>query len=227
MLVTLHVWRASWTKAFPRMATEPRRVRKIGNVRFAKVLGTGTGATFGLGDADLTRWAALVVWDGDEADVEAVDRGWAGAATQSARIDLTPLTSRGTWSGIEPFGTSAGRRPGGMVLALTRARIRPAKALTFWRAVPPVSATLADAPGLVARFGIGEAPAGFQGTVSVWRSTADLTAFAYRQPEHRAVITRTPAVKWYAEELFARFDVCAVEGDRSVLGWQDAPDGDG
>jgi hypothetical protein len=221
MLVTLHVWRAPARKAFPRMALEPRRVRKIPNVKFAKLLGTGTGTTFGIGDADLSRWAALVVWDGDEADTDAVEKSWAKAAGSSARIDLTPLMSRGTWSGVEPFGQPAGKKPGGMVLALTRARIRPAKALTFWRAVPPVAAKLAEAPGLVARFGVGEAPVGFQGTVSVWRSTADLTAFAYRQPEHRAVIARTPKDQWYAEDLFARFAVRDIEGDRNVLGWRE------
>jgi hypothetical protein len=241
MHVTLHVWRAPARKAFPRMAFEPRRVRKIPGVRFAKLLGTGTGTTFGVGDADLSRWAALVVWDGDKPDgdqpdgdksdgdksdgdsrrIEAVDEGWADIAESRARIDLTPVSSRGTWSGVEPFGRPAAKKPDGMVLALTRARIRPAKALTFWRAIPPVAATLGQADGLLARFGVGEAPVGFQGTVSVWRSTADLTTFAYRQPEHRAVIARTPKDRWYAEELFARFAVGNIEGDRDVLGWRE------
>jgi hypothetical protein len=108
-----------------------------------------------------------------------------------------------------------------MVLVLTRARLRPAKVPAFWRAIPPVALSLARAPGLVARFGIGEAPVGWQGTVSVWRDAADLTLFAYRQPEHRAVVTRTRAERWYAEELFARFAVRDIGGDRSVLGWLD------
>ena len=55
------------------------------------------------------------------------------------------------------------------MLALTRARLRPSRARSFWRAVPPVAAGAADAPGLLAAFGIGEAPIGWQGTVSVWR----------------------------------------------------------
>jgi hypothetical protein len=84
-----------------------------------------------------------------------------------------------------------------------------------------VAREIAAAPGLLARFGIGEAPIGWQGTVSVWRTSADLTAFAYRQPEHRAVIERTPADRWYAEDLFARFAVLDVSGDRDVLGWRE------
>ncbi|MGW5673298.1 monooxygenase, partial [Micromonospora sp. NPDC003776] len=99
------------------------------------------------------------------------------------------------------------------------ARLRPRRAATFWRAVPPVAAALHAAPGLLARFGVGEAPLGWQGTVSVWRDPADLVAFAYRHPEHRAAITRTPTEGWYAEELFARFAVRDVVGDRTVLGW--------
>jgi hypothetical protein len=225
MLVTLHVWRVPRRRlggALRRMALEPRRVRALPGVRFAKLLGTGTGTGFGPADADLTRWAAVVVWDGETptATADRVDLGWSRIAEAGARVDLTPLTSRGTWSGREPFGVPAGGRAEGPVLALTRARLRPARALTFWRAIPPVAAELAAAPGLLARFGVGEAPLGWQGTVSVWRSTADLTAFAYRQPEHRAVIARTPADRWYAEELFARFTVRGISGDRDVLNWQ-------
>ena len=44
-------------------------------------------------------------------------------------------------------------------------------------------------------------------------------AFAYRHPQHRAAIARTASERWYAEELFARFEVRDVVGDRSVLGW--------
>jgi len=222
-LVTLHVWRVpgrAFGGAMLRMAREPRRLRALPGVRFAKLLGTGTGTTFGLNDADLTRFAAIVVWDG-RPDPAAVDAGWQAIATSSARIELSPLTSSGRWSGVAPFGTGSDGRHDGMVLALTRARLRPSRALTFWRAVPPVAAALAGAEGLLAAFGMGDAPVGWQGTVSVWRSTTDLTRFAYRQPEHRAVITRTPTDRWYAEDLFARFAVRDIEGDRKVLRWRE------
>jgi hypothetical protein len=225
-LVTLHVWRVP-RRALPRvllrMALDPRRLRAMPGVRFAKVLGTGTGNGFGPGDADLTRWTALTVWDDEAAaarfDAGPLARAWGRIAVSSARIDLTPVVSRGSWSGVEPFGAPAGGAIDGPVLALTRARLRPARALTFWRSVPPVAAALAGAPGLLARFGVGEAPIGWQGTVSVWRSATDLISFAYRQPEHRAVVDRTPLAGWYAEELFARFAVRDIVGDHAVLGW--------
>jgi len=243
---TLHVWRVrprSVGSALTRMALDPRRLRALPRVRFAKLLGTGTGTTFGPTDADPTRYAALIVWDSPEAaagfDESPPGRGWARLSQARARLDLRPLSSRGRWSGRDPFastgdpasetatGTGTGHRAGmprqgpggGPVLALTRARLRPRRALTFWRAVPPVAAALATAPGLLGRFGVGEAPIGWQGTVSVWESSARLVDFAYRHPEHRAAVARTPVAQWYAEELFARFAVLDVTGERAVLGW--------
>ncbi|GAB3150860.1 hypothetical protein GCM10027290_39070 [Micromonospora sonneratiae] len=234
-LVTLHVWRVSRSvlpRALVRMAVDPRRLRTDPGVRFGKLLGTGTGTGFGPTDADLTRWAALLVWtDPGRAagfDDTPTGRAWRRIARAGARLDLRPLASRGRWAGTEPFGQpSPGPVTSGPVLALTRARLRPHRALTFWRAVPPVAAALRDAPGLLAAFGIGEAPLGWQGTVTVWRNNTDLVNFAYRHPQHRAAITSTPAQRWYAEELFARFEVLDVAGDPGVLGWVSTGDDDG
>nr|WP_296070754.1 monooxygenase [uncultured Actinoplanes sp.] len=212
MPVTLHVWRVPRRRigaALIRMALS----RRPANASFAKFVGTATG--FRPQDGDLTRFAAVTVSD-DEISFPRWDR----IASQSCRVDLALLHSHGRWSGREPFGEAEARsKTDGMVVSITRARLRPAKALTFWRAIPPVVTELAEAPGLLAHFGMGEAPIGWQGTVSVWRHSADLTRFAYRQPEHRAVIARTPADRWYAEDLFARFAVRRISGDRSVLGW--------
>jgi heme-degrading monooxygenase HmoA len=220
------------------MAVDPRQLRALPGVRFGKLLGTahgpGTGPRsrrgFGPADADLTRYAALTVWDDPAAaahcDHTPLARSWARIATAQARLDLRTLDGRGLWSGQQPFGRCGPTRTDeGPVLALTRARLRPHKAITFWRAVPPVAAALSDTPGLLATFGIGEAPIGWQGTISVWRSAADLTGFAYRHPEHRAAIARTATERWYAEELFARFAVLDMIGDRTVLGWTEGGTG--
>ena len=213
MPVTLHVWRVPGHRvgaAMLRLALPRRRT----GIRFVKFLGTSNG--FQTKNADLTRYAAVTVSE-STVDYPAWDR----LAVERAVIDLEPLASRGSWSGRKPFEPERGKagKSDGMVLALTRARLRPTRAITFWRAIAPVAREAAAAPGLLAGFGIGEAPIGWQGTVSVWRDAADLTRFAYRQPEHRAVIARTPADRWYAEELFARFAVRGLTGDTAVLGW--------
>jgi hypothetical protein len=75
-----------------------------------------------------------------------------------------------------------------------------------------VSDELARSEGLRLRLGIGEAPVGLQGTFSIWRSQADLLAFAYRGEAHQQVVRRTRERGWYAEELFARFAVLDLAG---------------
>jgi hypothetical protein len=225
LLVTLHVWRVPGRAvplALARMAVDPYRLRATPGVRFGKLFGTGTGRWFGPTDADPTRYAALAVWD-DAAAAERfaespVGRGWHRLARSAVRLDLRLLSSRGRWSGREPFGVAAPASHDGPVLAVTRARLRPSRAVTFWRSIAPVAAEFHAAPGVLAFLGIGEAPLGWQGTVSMWRSAKDLIDFAYRRPEHREAIARTATTGWYAEELFARFAVLDLRGDRSVLG---------
>jgi hypothetical protein len=74
-----------------------------------------------------------------------------------------------------------------------------------------VTAELRSTPGVRFALGIGEAPIGLQGTLSVWRDSGALQEFAYSGPAHRAVIARTPIERWYAEELFARFAVLEAD----------------
>jgi hypothetical protein len=180
-----------------------------------KLLGTGRGSGFGIAAADPCRWAALTVWTASPRPLAAFDR----IASAHCRLTLRPLAARGRWAGREPFTPTTRPAGNGPVLVLTRARLRPARAITFWRAIGPVAARLRDADGLLAAFGIGEAPIGFPGTVSVWAGNADADAFAYRTAEHAAVVRATPARRWYAEELFARLTVLDVTGDREVIGW--------
>jgi len=199
------------------MAGDRGLLGRTAGLRFAKLLGTGDGRTFTVRDADRNRWGLLATWD-HAVDATAfetgrVARGWGRIADERLRVDLRPLTSRGRWSGREPFGTpEPDRAYDGPVAALTRARIRARRMGTFWRAVPPVSADLHAVAGLRLALGVGEAPVGLQGTFSLWDSSAAVTAFAYQRPAHVAAVRRTAEVGWYSEELFARFAVLAVEG---------------
>jgi len=190
-------------------------------VRFAKLLGTAHR----FGRPDPSRWAAVVSWAdagaADDFESRPVASAWRGLASGYCRLDLSPVASRGAWAGQRPFDPGPAPPPAtGEVLALTRARLRPSRAVRFWRSMGPVAAGARDANGLLSAFGIGEAPIGWQGTVSLWRDSCDLIEFAYRHPEHRAAIAATPARRWYAEELFARFAVVRIAGDRDVIGWE-------
>ncbi|MGY1744254.1 monooxygenase [Blastococcus sp. SYSU D00695] len=215
-LVTLHLWGVSGAgvaRAVARMATDRLRLRPTPGLRFAKLLGTGSGRTFTVRDADPHRWGLLAVWDGEQAAAASpVPPGWRRFADEEWSARLRPLTARGLWSRREPFGRPAPTRWEGPVAAVTRARLVPRKAVRFWSAVPPVSADLHRSPGLRMALGIGEAPLGLQGTFSVWESGAALNAFAYDRAPHADVVRRTATEGWYAEELFARLAVLSTTG---------------
>ncbi|MFP5345822.1 MAG: monooxygenase [Actinomycetes bacterium] len=225
-LVTLHVWGVPASRiplALGRMAADHVLLRRQ-PATFTKLLGTGSGRTFRVRDADLRHWALLATWpdDGSAAAFEhsATARGWRRIADEQLVVQMAPLASRGRWSATTPFGASRHRprrrnRPTQddvPVASITRARIRPTKMRTFWRAVPPVSRDLHSVDGLRLAIGIGEAPLGLQGTFSIWRDAGALTAFASGREAHRTVVRRTAREDWYAEELFARFRVLSVHG---------------
>ncbi|WP_035717577.1 hypothetical protein [Gordonia terrae] len=223
--VELRVWGVDRVlPALGRMSSSRRAFRRAPGLRFVKLLGTGTARTFTLESADLKHWAALTVWHDDEAasaarDSPIFDR-WQDSSTEELRVTMRPLRSKGRWSRVDPFETApssdAHRAPGqgwtGPVAALTRARLRPTKMASFWRAVPPVAAELAGAQGNRLALGVGELPVGVQGTFSIWDSAQDLTDFAYHSPAHLSAVRRTAPSRWYAEELFARLAVTEVVG---------------
>jgi hypothetical protein len=218
-LVTLTIWGvgpAAVPAALLRMALDRRQLRRAPGLTFAKLLGTGDGRTFTLRDADLLHWGLLAAW-ADEADADRfaagrVHEAWNALARERLDVALRPVASRGLWSGRQPFGDPRPYRVPGPVAALTRARIRAARARAFWRAVPPVSADLRAVHGLRLAVGVGEAPVGLQGTFSVWDGADAMTEFAHRRAAHTEVVVRTALEGWYAEELFARFEVLSMSG---------------
>ncbi len=205
-LVSLHLFGVgpgAVPAAIARMGLDRRYLPRTAGLRFWKLLGTGSGRTFTLRDADPLRWGLLAVWE-SPADLAAFERrspvaaAWRGLACERWRADLLPLRSRGTWAGREPFGLCRLARPlsGSVdtapVAAITRARIRPGQWRAFWRAVPPVALDARALPGLRFAIGIGESPIGLQGTFSIWDSAEALTAFAYRRARTAPPSSRPP-----------------------------------
>jgi hypothetical protein len=236
-LVTLDVWgvgRAGVPSALRAVALDRRGLQRSAGLTFGKLLGTGDGRTLSVRDADLRHWAVLACW-ADERALAAYDRSdWVrrweervAASPDGERLTVTmrPLASRGRWDGRAPFGDPGRTEPtpqtpptatdpphSGPVAALTRATLRARTAAEFWRSVPAVTRRLRTADGLLLSLGIGERPVGRQGTFSLWRTAEALEAFAYGTSEHRDVVRRTPQVRWYREELFARLAVLRVTG---------------
>jgi len=197
---------------------ERLRLRRMPGLAWARHLGTSAGGrTLG---ADLTRWAWFCSWD-DEAAAAAFHEAFSARLEprEVATLHLRAVRSRGRWGGHEvpvPVVEEQPATPAPLVV-LTRARVRPSRWRPFTGAVPPVDQELGQAPGLLRSVGVGEWPVLVQGTVSLWRDEAAMTAFS-RSAAHREVVRRTAKEAWYAEELFARFSVERTEGT-----WDGAP----
>jgi hypothetical protein len=144
-------------------------------------------------------------------DKSFVIRSWQKICKKEYRVILKPISSHGFWSRKQPFSVE-NFDWSAKIAAVTRARIVWRKNLIFWRAVPPVTESLHQSPGLLNAIGIGEAPIGLQGTFSVWKDAASLRDFAYKGRAHSEAIKATSAQQWYSEELFARFAVIEERG---------------
>ena len=202
--------------AFSLMARQRLSMHKLPGLTFYKLMGTGSGKTFTVRDADLNHWCVLSVWKTQEDSLAYLTskpaRQWRKIALTEANIELEPLSAKGTWAKKSPFGNPVPEKWDGLTAALTRASIKPRWWREFWRSVPPVSADLNSTSGLITSLGIGEAPIGLQGTFSIWETNESITAFSSKQKPHAAVIARTHETGWYSEELFARFKVTKLSG---------------
>ena len=217
MITVIYFWqikKALLPVAILFMAIHKFALKRLPGVSFVKLLGTGKGESFTPKDADPYRWGALVTIQKDNLDnldKSKVIRGWQKIAKKEYRIILKPISVHGLWSGKQPFEVEKFDW-NGKIAAITRARIVWRKNLIFWRAVPPVTISLHQSPGLINAIGIGEAPIGLQGTFSLWESAAQLRDFAYKGQAHTQAIKATEENKWYSEELFSRFAVVQERG---------------
>lgn len=196
--------------AMARLASDRFRLRQQPGLTFWRLLGTGRGSDTTPG-ADLRRTAVFAIWDDSAAIDEfmrssAIAQRWANAE-EAYHVRLRLIGGHGRWRGVDVLD-GLERSPaesGGPVAIVTRARVRRGAWRTFGRAGDAVDRELHGSDGLLAVVGIGEAPVGRLGTFSLWRSIDDALYFA-GSDHHRAVVHRTRSERWYAEELFARFE---------------------
>lgn len=199
------------------MAEMRRPLAGVEGLRFFKLLGTGGGTGYGFWP-DFGTYALLGSWEYATAargfhEAHPAHRAWRDHTEEIYTLHLVPLLSRGEWSGVSPFTASTSQPPDGPLAVLTRATIKPRYVIPFWRTVATVARSLEGREGLLFTKGIGELPWVVQATFSVWRSQADMHAFAHaRNVPHAKAVERTRQSNGFREELYARFRVVGAEG---------------
>jgi spheroidene monooxygenase len=198
------------------MALARLALRREAHLMFWKLCGSGTGEGF-TPKPNWGVWAILAVWP-DETRARAGVHGgvwarWRARAAESATLYLSPLSARGSWSGRNPFVPDPQPdSPDGPLAVLTRASVKPGRALRFWRRVPDIQRVIAADPDVMFKIGIGEVPLLHQITFSVWPDTASMARFARGDGPHGQAIRAVRAEGWFTDELYARFRVLGVEG---------------
>ncbi len=184
---------------------------------FWKLCGSGTGEGF-TPRPNWGVWVILAVWP-DEATARdrtlhsPVWAKWRTRADEAATIFLSPLSARGAWSGVNPFVPETDpQAPAGPLAVLTRATVKPARALRFWKRVPDISAVIGQDPNVIFKIGIGEVPLLHQVTFSIWPDAATMAHFARGDGPHARAIKAVRDEGWFTDELYARFRVLGSEG---------------
>jgi spheroidene monooxygenase len=187
---------------------------RMPGLAFWKLLGSGTGEGF-TPIPDTSVYAILCAWSDSEAAAAGhaapVFRRYAARAAETCRLTLHTVSARGRWSGRSPFLPDDVARAG-PIAALTRATLRPGRALRFWRHGPAISARIGLDPAVRLKIGLGELPYFRQATFSIWPDAASMTRFARTAGPHAAAIRAVREERLFAEELYARFHVAAAEG---------------
>lgn len=207
---------AARLSGFMRLAFARWGIGGTRGLRFAKFLGSGQDGKFGVWPS-LSHQGMMLSFDDEAAAAEFLRSSPLLTAIRTdARHLLTArlhaYSSRGRWSGQEPFPVTVARPNSGPVASLTRASIRLSKAAEFWRHAPPSQAALAHADGCLLAVGLGEAPVFRQATFTLWDSERAMDAYA-RSGAHLAAITAARAGRHFSEDMFTRFAVSDVTGD--------------
>lgn len=184
---------------------------------FWKLCGSGTGEGF-TPRPNWGVWAILAAWPDmataqDHCSAGPVWRRWRRRAQESWTVFLDPVSARGSWSGVNPFlPEKPGMQADGPLAALTRATVKPSRALRFWDRVPDISAVIGQDPNVVFKIGIGEVPLLHQVTFSVWPDAASMANFARGTGPHGQAIRAVRDGNWFDEELYARFRLAGSMG---------------
>lgn len=192
-------------------------------ILFSKVMGSGHAGGFSLRPSATHQGLVCVFQDANQADAflqSKTVRAYQERARSWYASILAVTSSRGEWDGRtwqsthenclgryaqEPASTPA-------IAALTRASIRPAKAVAFWRYAPAAQTDLQKAPGCQVAMGLGEAPLVRQCTFSLWQDTQAMVDYAHTGA-HQQAIAAAYKNEFFSESMFVRMRVLHSQGN--------------
>ncbi|WP_317057436.1 spheroidene monooxygenase [Roseovarius rhodophyticola] len=201
--------------AFAMMGLARPSLRRVPDIGFWKLCGSGTGEGFtpipntGV-YAILATWPNLKVAQ-ERTDSEYIFKRYQAKSEENYTLFMSTLSARGIWSGAAPFDSNPVSDTG-PIAALTRATISPLAALSFWRRVPDISSVIGQDPNVAFKIGIGEIPLLHQITFSVWPDTHVMANFARKDGPHARAIKAVRDGNWFREELYARFRILDSRG---------------
>jgi len=190
---------------------------------FGKVMGSGSDGGFSLRPSS-THQGVIALFRSTEQALGFMDGPLMAAFKARATSFWSGLMSvesaRGSWDGQgwapsplpSPLPELVSEPPQPQLLAaLTRASIRPAKAVAFWKQAPAAQDELRRSPGCLLAMGLGEAPLLRQCTFSLWEDTASMLAYSLNGA-HRRAIEQAYSKNYFSESMFARMRLLTSRG---------------
>ena len=196
------------------------KLTKNCGLQFYKVFGSGTGE--GFTPYPNTRvYALLLVCESIEKASAFMDKShcfqnYKKYSVESWTVFLKPISSRGKWDKINPFAPNRSDNMPQLanqpLAAITRATIKPSILLKFWKHEPGISQVIGQNTNVLFKIGLGEIPWFQQVTFSIWPNEDAMAKFARSDGPHAKAIQAVREGDWFAEELYARFQILSEKG---------------
>ena len=199
--------------AFSQMGFARKKLKKIKQISFFKLFGSGIGEGF-TPYPNTSVYAILSVWNNlGEAENNIEEReiyeNYRTHSIENWTVFLSPISSKGYWDKTNPFKPNKNefKKKDHMLAALTRATIKPKIMLKFWSKVPAISKVIGNDKNVLFKMGLGEIPWFHQVTFSIWPNSETMADFARKDGPHAKAIKSVREGNWFSEELYARFEV--------------------
>ena len=186
----------------------------IPGLQFCKVLGSGFNGGFST-KPSLTKQGFFCVFDSAKNATHFEDspllKAYRDHAYEFFLASVQAYSSRGSWSGFAMSCTNTNPSANAPIASLTRASIRPSKAMQFWAKAKPAEDAIKLASGKILTAGVGEAPYFRQATFTIWDDAQSLEQYA-QQGAHLSAIKAAYGQSYFSESMFTRFRVLKARG---------------